>query len=418
MPRLRTLRISVRPLVVGDRPHQRQRDLLVAAGLQVARVALARADRLAALRHVRRLALQAGSLSQARAAARRRLPSRRRTGAAGPAGTRPRVCCAAARPRHRLAGEVVVVQVLVRDRAQRPQPVRAEQPALLERGQRVRRRPAAPAAGPCRRRGGRAASRGGSARRSRTTPVAGRPRGPGATRRPSPDGESQMPITRSPRCGDIASVTMPAGLVKLMTQASGATAAIRRAISVRDRHRPQPVGDAARADGLLAEHALVERDPLVDAPGPSSPPTRIAENTKSAPRSASSRSVVDARPPGRRVTPAACSASTRAIAASRDGVGVVQGDVGDPALAAVGQQRPVDQRDPEAAAAEDASASRLDHLHPRLVERRERRRVGAGVGDHDVEVLRARRPGRCRCPGTCRRRRAARPGRWRRSSPA
>jgi hypothetical protein len=40
-----------------------------------------------------------------------------------------------------------------------------------------------------------------------------------------------MPITRSPRWRAIASVTMPAGLVKLMTQASGATAAIRRAMS-------------------------------------------------------------------------------------------------------------------------------------------------------------------------------------------
>jgi hypothetical protein len=41
-----------------------------------------------------------------------------------------------------------------------------------------------------------------------------------------------MPITRSPRNGSIASVTIPAGLVKLMTQADGASAAIRRAMSV------------------------------------------------------------------------------------------------------------------------------------------------------------------------------------------
>ncbi len=32
-----------------------------------------------------------------------------------------------------------------------------------------------------------------------------------------------MPTTRSPSSRDIASVTMPAGLVKLMTYASGAT---------------------------------------------------------------------------------------------------------------------------------------------------------------------------------------------------
>ena len=43
-----------------------------------------------------------------------------------------------------------------------------------------------------------------------------------AMRRPRPTGESQMPMTRSPRWRLIASVTRPAGLVKLMTQASGA----------------------------------------------------------------------------------------------------------------------------------------------------------------------------------------------------
>ena len=43
-------------------------------------------------------------------------------------------------------------------------------------------------------------------------------------------GVSQMPTTRSPRTLRIASVTMPAGLVKLMTHASGATARTRSAI--------------------------------------------------------------------------------------------------------------------------------------------------------------------------------------------
>ncbi len=38
-----------------------------------------------------------------------------------------------------------------------------------------------------------------------------------------------MPITRSPSTRCIASVIMPAGLVKLMTHACGATAAIRSA---------------------------------------------------------------------------------------------------------------------------------------------------------------------------------------------
>ncbi len=61
----------------------------------------------------------------------------------------------------------------------------------------------------------------------------------------------------------MASVTRPAGLVKLMTQASGASRATRRAMSHGDGHRAQAVRDAARADGLLAEHALGEGDPLV-----------------------------------------------------------------------------------------------------------------------------------------------------------
>jgi len=38
-----------------------------------------------------------------------------------------------------------------------------------------------------------------------------------------PTGESQIPTTRSPSTRDIASVTIPAGLVKLMTWLSGAT---------------------------------------------------------------------------------------------------------------------------------------------------------------------------------------------------
>ena len=73
-----------------------------------------------------------------------------------------------------------------------------------------------------------------------------------------------MPITRSPRYGIIASVTIPAGLVKLMTHASGASAAIRCSDRRRHRQRPQPVRDPAGADGLLTQYAEVERDPFVD----------------------------------------------------------------------------------------------------------------------------------------------------------
>ena len=44
-------------------------------------------------------------------------------------------------------------------------------------------------------------------------------------------GVSQMPTTRSPSTVRMASVTMPAGLVKVMVQASGATSAMTRAMS-------------------------------------------------------------------------------------------------------------------------------------------------------------------------------------------
>ena len=45
-------------------------------------------------------------------------------------------------------------------------------------------------------------------------------------------GVSQMPTTRSPRTLPIASVIMPAGFVKLMTQACGATARTRSAMRI------------------------------------------------------------------------------------------------------------------------------------------------------------------------------------------
>ena len=61
----------------------------------------------------------------------------------------------------------------------------------------------------------------------------------------------------------MASVTRPAGLVKLMTQASGASAGDAAGDVDGDRDGAQAVGDAARADRLLAEDALVEGHPLV-----------------------------------------------------------------------------------------------------------------------------------------------------------
>lgn len=117
----------------------------------------------------------------------------------------------------------------------------------------------------------------------------------------------------------MASVTSPAGLVKLMTQASGAVRATLRAIS--------------RATGTVRSPYAIPPAPTVSWPStpsasatrssaarPSSPPTRMAEKTKSAPRRASSRSRA-AVTAGASATPeaAAWSASTRAMASSRAG---------------------------------------------------------------------------------------------------
>ena len=103
-----------------------------------------------------------------------------------------------------------------------------------------------------------------------------------------------MPTARSPSTVRIASVTIPAGLVKLMTQASGATSAIVRAMS--------------RATGIVRRAKARPPGPMVSwpsSPSPratrsstvraSAPPTRTAENTKSAPVTASRRSVVALR---------------------------------------------------------------------------------------------------------------------------
>ncbi len=134
-------------------------------------------------------------------------------------------------------------------------------------------------------------------------------------RRPRPTGESQIPMTRSPRCRDMASVTRPAGLVKLMTQARGASRLMRRARS--------------RATGTVRSPYAMPPAPTVSWPStpssratrssaarPASPPTRMAEKTKSAPRSASSSSVV-VTTAGASAMSRPWSARTRAMAVSR-----------------------------------------------------------------------------------------------------
>ena len=112
-------------------------------------------------------------------------------------------------------------------------------------------------------------------------------------------------------------MTSPAGLVKLMTQASGASRGDAAGDVDGDRDGAQPVRDAAGADRLLAEHALGERDPLVDRPAVEAADADRGEHEVGAaqrlvevggrgrPRGASG----DVRRPA--------SASTRLIAASR-----------------------------------------------------------------------------------------------------
>src|SRR5699024_1730752 len=97
----------------------------------------------------------------------------------------------------------------------------------------------------------------------------------------SPIGVSQMPTTRSPSTVRIASVTIPAGLVKLMTQAPGAACATVRAMS--------------RATGIVRNAKARPPGPIVSWPSSpraratrpstvpaSAPPPRTAENPESA----------------------------------------------------------------------------------------------------------------------------------------
>ena len=86
-----------------------------------------------------------------------------------------------------------------------------------------------------------------------------------------------MPITRSPSTRWTASVTIPAGFVKFTSHAPGACAASSPpARHLRD--RAQREADAARAGGLLPEHAERERHRLVDHPALEPPDADRAEH--------------------------------------------------------------------------------------------------------------------------------------------
>jgi len=144
-----------------------------------------------------------------------------------------------------LAGVGVVVQVLVRQRADRAHPVDAEGPGLLDAVQGVvvgeevgqplaavhLQRAEPPEVVEPRVVEGDVPARGADGARGATHQPDRRvaDADDALAERTSPIGVSQMPTTRSPSTARIASVTTPAGLVKLMTQASGATARTRSA---------------------------------------------------------------------------------------------------------------------------------------------------------------------------------------------
>ena len=124
-----------------------------------------------------------------------------------------------------------------------------------------------------------------------------------------------MPTARSPSTCWTASVTIPAGFVKLISHAFGACCAI--------------VSASRTITGIVRSAKQMPPGPVVSWPStpspsgtsssttrPSSWPTRIAENTKSAPSTASTRSVV-ARNGSRVPCSAASPSSTGPIRSSR-----------------------------------------------------------------------------------------------------
>ena len=68
------------------------------------------------------------------------------------------------------------------------------------------------------------------------------------------------------RARNRASVTIPAGLVKITSQASGQRCFISRASSSIPGYGPQGIGNSAGARGLLAQEAQVEGDPFIGYP--------------------------------------------------------------------------------------------------------------------------------------------------------
>ncbi len=220
-------------------------------------------------------------------------------------------------------------------------------------------------------------------------------------RRPRPTGESQMPMTRSPRFRDMASVTSPAGLVKLIVQASGASRAMLRARS--------------RATGTVRSPYAMPPAPTVSWPStPSSRATRssAARLSQAADPDGGEDEVGAAQrlvqlcggDDGGRVRDAPALLGQNAGDGGEPvGVGVVQGDPGDAAFGVVAEEGPVHEGHPEPATAKNCQlhAARWYGQAPRARvgrARRAARRARRG-GPGAVGVIRGRRGGGTALPG-------------------
>ena len=165
-----------------------------------------------------------------------------------------------------------------------------------------------------------------------------------------------MPITRSPSTRWTASVTIPAGLVKFTSHASGAWSRIVSASRiicgiVRSAKQipPGPVVSCPRTSSASGTDSSITR--------PSSRPTRIAQNTKSAPSTAS----VEVGGDGERQVPAALVGEAlehgaHALEAAR--VDVVEHDLVERERLAAAQQSAVHERHPEPSATDDRELHR------------------------------------------------------------
>ena len=198
-----------------------------------------------------------------------------------------------------------------------------------------------------------------------------------------------MPTTRSPRTGCIASVTMPAGLVKLIATPPGrARPPSRRAWSWPGRSAAR--SRAARAGRLLPEDAEPEGDALVDdAALELADPDRAEDEVGAVDRVVEdvvvrngSRSACSAASPSStgRCGPAASSSTSCSTISSR------------PSRSGFVEQRSVHERDPEPSATDDRELHAIVTSTPKRSAARPRAGGTGRVGDDRVERARVGHP--------------------------